>query len=315
MRRYLFAVIVGLSAGIAFSLAGCGSSQPKHDPASHSHAPGEEHSKDAEPESKSSSSSKKTSASDALEKHGDEQHSDEKHGEHGHSAGQHGGMIVSLGRDSYHVEAIVTKAGELKLYTLGSDESRIQEIEVQELTAYAKPDGDAESVTFSLKAAPQPGDQAGHSSLFVGQIPAELKGRRLTITVPSITIKGERFRLGFTTGEESHAETAMPHKVDNDAEKDLYLTPGGLYTAADIKANGGVTASQKFKGIKSRHDLMPAEGDKLCPISQTKANPQFTWVIGGKSYEFCCPPCVDEFLTTAKNNPKEVKQPDEYIKR
>ncbi len=312
MRRLLFALIVGSSAGIAFGLAGCGTSQPKHDPADHPHKPGEEHHEDAEPESKSAptSSSKNAAPADSSLPR-----TAENSGEHGHSKGQHGGMIVSLGRDSYHVEAIVTKAGELKLYTLGSDESRIQDIEVQELTAYAKPDGDAESVSFELKATPQPGDQPNQSSLFVGQIPAEFKGRRLTITVPSITIKGERFRLGFTTGDESHAETAMPHKVDNDAEKDLYLTPGGLYTAADIEANGGVTASQKFKGIKSRHDVMPAAGDKLCPISQTKANSQFTWVIGGKSYEFCCPPCVDEFLATAKKSPKEVKPPGEYIKR
>ena len=312
MPRLLSALFVGLIAGLAFGLAGCGTSQPKHDPTDHPHKPGEEHHKDAEPESKAapSSSSKNTAPADSQEAR-----TAENPGEHGHSKGQHGGMIVSLGRDSYHVEAIVTKAGELKLYTLGSDESRIQDIEVQELTAYAKPDGDAESVSFTLKATPQPGDQAGQSSLFVGQIPADLKGRKLTITVPSITIKGERFRLGFTTGEESHTDAAMPKKVESDAEKDLYLTPGGLYTAADIEANGGVTASQKFKGIKSRHDLIPGAGDKLCPITQTKANPQFTWVIGGKSYEFCCPPCVDEFLATAKKSPSEVKSPDEYIKR
>ncbi len=33
--------------------------------------------------------------------------------------------------------------------------------------------------------------------------------------------------------------------------KTLYLTPGGRYTEADIVANGKMTASQKFKGMKS----------------------------------------------------------------
>ena len=32
--------------------------------------------------------------------------------DHGHKTGSHGGMIVSLGRDSYHIEAIVTNKGE-----------------------------------------------------------------------------------------------------------------------------------------------------------------------------------------------------------
>ncbi|MCL4211384.1 MAG: hypothetical protein KJZ68_12065, partial [Phycisphaerales bacterium] len=35
---------------------------------------------------------------------------------------------------------------------------------------------------------------------------------------------------------------AMPAGVDADEERALYLTPGGIYTEADIKANGSVTA-------------------------------------------------------------------------
>jgi multiple sugar transport system substrate-binding protein len=38
----------------------------------------------------------------------------------------------------------------------------------------------------------------------------------------------------------------------------------------------------------------------ICPISKTKAAPKFSWVVGGKTYQFCCPPCVDEFVQTAK---------------
>src|SRR5579884_2976021 len=59
-----------------------------------------------------------------------------KEGEHGHKPGGHGGIIVEIGRDSYHAEAVFEKGGTLRLYTLGKDESRIQEVEEQTLTAY-----------------------------------------------------------------------------------------------------------------------------------------------------------------------------------
>jgi hypothetical protein len=50
-------------------------------------------------------------------------------------------------------------------------------------------------------------------------------------------------------------------------------------------------------------------------VTFTKANPQCSWVVGGKTFEFCCPPCVDEFVKLAKENPNDVKEPGAYIKR
>jgi YHS domain-containing protein len=110
-----------------------------------------------------------------------------------------------------------------------------------------------------------------------------------------------------------HAEE-MPGSLPADEERKLYLTAGGKYTEADIKANGSVTASQKFKGIKSSHDAKPKPGDRICPISLTKANPEFTWIIDGKPYQFCCPPCVDEYVRLAKEHPEELQAPDSFIK-
>ena len=52
----------------------------------------------------------------------------------------------------------------------------------------------------------------------------------------------------------------MPDKVADDAERELYLTPGGIYTQADIEANGNLTASQKFKGFMAKHDMHPKPG-------------------------------------------------------
>jgi hypothetical protein len=235
--------------------------------------------------------------------------------EHGHKPGAHGGIIVSLGRDSYHVEAIV-EGGKLLLYTLGGDETRVMEIESQTLTGYIKEPGVTESKAIAFEPQPQPGDSEGKASLFSASLPMEVQGQAFSVTVPNIAIADERFRLAFSTEQiVEHGGDGMPAKVADDEERELYLTPGGLYTQEDITANGNVTASQKFKGVMAAHDLHPKTGDKLCPITLTKSNPKFTWIIGGKAYELCCPPCVDEFVATAKREPAAVKDPSDFIKR
>lgn len=235
--------------------------------------------------------------------------------DHGHKTGSHGGMIVSLGRDSYHIEAIVTNKGEVRLHTLGNDESRVVDIENQTLTAFVKPTGGSDATSLEIKPQPQPGDAAGKASLFVAQLPENLVGKNIDVTIPNISIGGERFRMGFSNKTEQHGADAMPGKVADEAERKLYLTPGGIYSVADIEANGKVTASQKFAGFMASHDLKPKVGDKICPVTLTKANPECTWIVGGKKYEFCCPPCVDEFVTLAKTKPEEIKAPEDYVKR
>jgi hypothetical protein len=236
--------------------------------------------------------------------------------EHGHKPGAHGGIMVSLGRDSYHVEAVIDSSGSVRLYTLGQDESRVFEVESQTLKGFVKAFGATDSMPISFEPTPQEGDAPGKTSLFVGQLPSELIGKKLDVTIPNIRINGERFRLGFVSADEDHgAGTPMPEKLADNEEKALYLVPGGQYTAADIEANGGMTASQKFKGIKSAHDMNPKQGDRICPITETKANPKFSWVIGGKAYQFCCPPCVDEFLKSAKASNDPLPAPDTFVKQ
>jgi len=236
--------------------------------------------------------------------------------EHGHKPGAHGGIIVSIGQDSYHAEAVFEKGGLLRLFTLDNDESKLLEVEAKPLTAYVKEEGGTEATSFSLKPEPQPGDKPGQTSQFVGQLPGDLAGKRLEVTIPSLTIRGERFRVGFTSAASAaHGGGGMPAKVADESERKLYLTPGGKYTEADIKANGNVTASVKFAGFKAEHDLKPKPGEKICPVTLTKANPKCTWVVGGKTYEFCCPPCVDEFVQLAKEKPDEIKEPEEYRKK
>jgi hypothetical protein len=237
--------------------------------------------------------------------------------EHGHVPGAHGGIIVSLGRDSYHVEAVFEQGGKLRLYMLGSDETRIQEVERQELTGYAKASDSTESQSFKLTPEPQEGDAEGKTSMFVAELPEDLAGGGLDVTVPSIRIAGERFRLGFTSTPQSHGDDVMPEKVADEAERELYLTAGGIYTEEDIKGNGNMTASQKFKGFRAKHDMHPKPGDTICPVTMTLGNPECTWIIAGKEYEFCCPPCVDEFVAMAKDEEtaKDILDPSEYVKK
>jgi hypothetical protein len=73
-----------------------------------------------------------------------------------------------------------------------------------------------------------------------------------------------------TTG----GDDAMPAGVDADEERALYLTPGGIYTEADIKANGSVTAGDKYKGKMAKHDMKPKAGDKSVPDHHDQGEPQ-----------------------------------------
>ena len=239
--------------------------------------------------------------------------------EHGHKPGMHGGIIVSIGRDSYHAEAVFEQGGTLRLFMLGQDEGRVQEVDVQTLTAYVKSVGGTDSVSVTMEPERASGDADGKTSQFLAKLPEDLAGKPVEVTVPSLRINGERFRLGFTS-ESAHEEDAghggsdMPEKVADAEERELYLTPGGHYTAADIEANGGVTASQKFKGVRAKHDMNPKPGDKICPVTMTKANPNFSWIVAGKTYEFCCPPCVDEFVGQAKSG-EEIGEPEDYVQK
>ncbi len=233
---------------------------------------------------------------------------------HGHKPGQHGGIMVSLGRDSYHVEAVIEDDGTVRLYTLGNDETRVIDIESQVLKGYVKRVGASDSKQIDFQPMPQEGDSPNRTSLFMGQLPAELVGQQLDVTVPNVTIDGERFRLGFTSVTQDHG-TDMPDAIGVEEERELYLAAAGHYTAADIEANGNAIPSVKFRGIRSSHDMNPKSGDKICPITETKANSQFTWVIGGKEYVFCCPPCIDEFVRMAKDSTDPMPAPEQFVKQ
>lgn len=294
--RYIPRQLGMIAAGVAFALiVGCGQTLT-----------GSASSENAIPETDSTAEHSTASGQHASAAKSSE-------GQHAHQAGIHGGTIVSIGLDSYHAEALVEKGGRLRLLMLGKDESRIQEVDEQTLTAYVKGVSGTEAMPIELFALRQDGDADGMTSQFIGQLPGDLVAQEIEITIPMLRIAGERFRVGFTIAAPAH-NAAMPEGLVPADEQALYFTPAGLYTANDIAANGNVTAPKKFRGVMASHDMKPKVGDRICPITNTKANPKFTWVVDGKPYEFCCPPCVDEFVKLAKEQPDAIKSPETYIK-
>lgn len=235
--------------------------------------------------------------------------------EHSHVAGAHGGTIVPLGRDSYHIEPVFEAEGRVSLFTLGADETRVLEIEARPTIGFVRLKGGTESAQVEFQPTAQPGDSEGKTSRLTAALPESHQGGPVEITIPGIVIEGERFRFAFSTPEPEHAEAAMPEKASSEEERKLYLEPGGIYTESDIEANGRVTASQKFATFMAKHDMNPKTGDKICPVTETKANPDCSWIVNGKVYEFCCPPCVDEFVGWAKTQPDKIREPGDYVQR
>ncbi len=235
------------------------------------------------------------------------------HAEHGLSAA-HGGVMVEIGDEMYHAEAVFEADGTIRLYLLGNDAKKVIEIDAKAVEAFAKPDGNASAVKFEFAPIPQPGDADGKTSRLVGKLPAEAVGKPVGVSIPNLRVGADRFRVGFHSPENAGHDAMPAKKSDAEADK-LFGTPGGLYTAADIAANGTKPPGEKFKGVRARHDTEPKPGEKICPITDTLANPQFSWVIGGKTYEFCCTPCIEEFVSAAKEKPNEIKPPEAYRKK
>lgn len=229
-------------------------------------------------------------------------------------ASARGGVIVEIGAEVAHAEAVFEADGTVRLYLLGKDAKSVIEIDAKPFEAFATPDGSRSAAKFVFTPTPQPGDTTGKSSLFVGKLPADAVGKPVGVSIPNLRVGADRYRVGFHSPEATGHEAMPAKRPDAEADK-LFTTAGGLYTAADITANGTRTPGEKFKGIRAKHDTEPKPGDKICPISETLANPQFTWVIGGKTYEFCCTPCIEEFVAAAKEKPNTIQPPEAYRKK
>lgn len=233
-------------------------------------------------------------------------------------AAPHSAGVQSAG--DYHVEAQLSASGSLTLYIYGAKEKQVSPISLlaldlgMEATAKIAGEGD---VSIPLTARPFATDPDGTSARFVGRFDrrSDQKEVGLELTLP---IDGQTYRLQWRPeyllpGATLPVADTMPQAVSSEAARTLFLTPGGLYTEADIIANGRKTATEKYGSVMSAHNAHPKPGDRLCPISETLANLKFTWIVGGKTYRFCCPPCIEEFVARAKSKPATIKEPEAYV--
>jgi hypothetical protein len=226
---------------------------------------------------------------------------------HEHPPGPHGGTVVALSGEGghYHAEGVVDGDGVLTLYTLSEDPGRPEQVEAQLLTARVRLEGAAEEKTVELIPLPRLSDGEGKTSRFAALLPEDLRKAKLSLHVAGIAVAGSPFSLDLTV------DGAATHPGgDGD---DLFGTPGGKYTEEDMRANGRRTAASKYAAFTTSHELRSRPGEKSCPVSRFKASAACTWLVAGKTYAFCCPPCIAEFLHRAKEHPQSIKEPDEYL--
>lgn len=224
--------------------------------------------------------------------------------------GSEGGLITSVGANAFHIETILDQRASLSMYVLGTDAARLHPVPQQRATMYVKPQAGGPATAVLLESDPLEGDPAGMTTRLSAVLPEDLPATAWYIVVPGLEIAGQRYLVRVSMPR--RPEATMPTPVADQRAAQLYLTPGGLYTEGDIAANGRQTAHQKYRAFQPQHDPHPAAGDRVCPITQTKASLQCGWIIGGQTYFFCCPPCIDEFLQLAKTDPDVILAADAY---
>lgn len=222
-------------------------------------------------------------------------------GDHPHADAPHGGVIVPLGDKGrhYHVEVLRETGGFLRLYLLDGDAAQVREIDLQAPTAHIRSENGAAEATLLLMPAPQPEDAKGKTSQFFGKLAPALWGERLAVRVLDLSVAAKKYAFDFTVpGGPDTGRAALADRLDR--EETIFRTPSGKYTQDDIQVNGERSAYQKYPQYRTEHDPNPRPGDRICPVTKMKANRDCTWVVGGVSHAFCCPPCIEEFVKRAK---------------
>lgn len=218
----------------------------------------------------------------------------------------------------HHVEAQVGPTGKVRIFLYGAREGEllpIPSVDAPLLVAEALPAG-ADPVPVSLRPDPNPGDPPGNASRFVGAFARRPDQTSLGFSL-TLPIEGRTYRVVWSPEQLSGGakDASMPAALSDDAAARIFLSAGGTYTQADIDANGRTTPARRYGGQMTRHDAHPKPGDRLCPISETRANPRFAWTIGGKVYTFCCPPCIEEYVRRARASKTPLPDPETYVKK
>jgi YHS domain-containing protein len=248
---------------------------------------------------------------------GAEAHANGAHTAHG--TGPNGGVIFDLG--AFHAEILINhENNEATVLILTPEDNKPARIVADVLTLTTR-----ETKTRQGRAVPRVTVQLvaqdksdGTASRFVGRdaglgAVADLEGSVAGL-INGKPALGEFKNPSDALAHVRHGE--VPESVSGTpAERELFLTPGGIYTSADIMANGNTLPSLKFRDISWPHDDDLKPGDKVCPVTANKADSRCHWIVNGKTYEFCCTPCLDKFVKWAKQDPKKVKEPDSYIQK
>lgn len=136
-------------------------------------------------------------------------------------------------------------------------------------------------------------------------------GKALTLEVKDLEIDGRSF--AFVIKVHAAPNSTERRRVAAELEKELVMKPRAGYTLADVEAAGGAIPSAKYKGMKAGHTMRANRGDRLCPVSRIKADSRITWVVKGKTYEFCCSPCIVDFVSLAKERPEAIVAPESLV--
>lgn len=227
--------------------------------------------------------------------------------QHVHGTGPNGGMTFDFG--NYHGEFVIDQGKrEVAVFILAEDEKTPQPVSAAKLDLTVK----SPSIAIELKPMPTVTDPPGKSSRFVGTHDDLAKNKELDVTVTA-KLDNKPSVGQFKASSEKLAHGKMPQGVGGTpAELKLFLEPGGLYTKADIEANGNTVPSIKYRGISWPHDDDLKPGDKVCPVTANKADTRCKWIVNGQTYEFCCTPCLDKFVKWAKEQPDKIKEPSAY---
>ncbi len=229
--------------------------------------------------------------------------------------GPHKGALAEWGDHNYHAEFTVDHAArEATVYILDGDAKNAKPITAKQITVAL---AEQPVVTFTLVPKALDGEPAGTASRFVGTHEFLATKKALAGTI-SAQVDGKPYSGAFKEGAHDGHGGARPAPAGaqpSQKEREVFLTPGGIYTRADIEKNGNTVPSVKYRGVSFDHadDLKP--GDKVCPVTANKADEKCKWWVNGKAYQFCCAPCLEKFVKQAKETPEKIKEPSEYVKK
>ena len=249
-------------------------------------------------------------------KHNDKHAHDDK-GKHKHpEAGPRGGPLADWD-DKYHGELIVEHGSKTAfLYLLDEHADESPDVEPGRFTKM-KLTITSEKPPITVELTHDAKRSGKEGIAFVGTHDFFAKEAEFEVNVSGLLDEKKKEPVPYNDTIKYNPKKVAAAKKKSAGVRELYLKPGGIYTAADIQTNGTVPASEKYaakyKGKIWEHadDVKP--GDKVCPVTKAKAESECAWVVQGQRYEFCCPPCVDKFVRWAHNEPEKVKDAKEYV--